>query len=421
MIDLSILICSTHTRATTFGRAIQNQVWPQYESLPPELQARIEILMLTDNKKLVLGEKRNHLIRLASGKYVLFVDDDDRIEPDMFATLLEAAKSGADAIVFDVSVTLNDWPAVVCRYSKDFPGNRNLPGEYQRWPNHMSMIRRELALEASFPAQLCGEDTIYAERLHPLLKSEHRINKILYHYDFSQLTTETQQKPVCDVIILSNATTINLQVMTQEAVDTARNTTLPVTVTVVEQTPTVYRNANTVHRPGEFNYNAFANEAAAGLSAPWIVIANNDLVFSPNWLEPLLNANHPLVSPKCPNDPRQTDIHIPEIGSQNGRHFSGWCFAINRGLWSRMGGFDSEVSFWCSDDVVIRQAEQLGVTPMIVPASQVTHLRSTTLNTEPDRDALTWAQLDRYITKYGSHQLENHPDFLRWKTCTTSA
>jgi GT2 family glycosyltransferase len=106
------------------------------------------------------------------------------------------------------------------------------------------------------------------------------------------------------------------------------------------------------------------------------------------------------------------------VGNVNGKHFSGWCFMIARDLWKRMGGFDDCVSFWCSDDVVIAQAQQLDVTPMIVPNAHVDHLQSQTLNTTPQRDDLTWAQLDIYINKYGPHPLQNDHRYLTWKQCS---
>lgn len=416
-IDLSVLICSTHTRADTFGKAIQQQVWPQYETLPAEYRDRIEILMLTDTKSIVLGEKRNHLLRMAQGKYVVFVDDDDRIEPDMFTTLLDAAATDADAICFDVMVSMNGKPPKVCKYSKNFPGNRNFPNRFERWPNSRSMIRRELALQALFPPILCGEDTVYAERLRPLLSTEHQINRALYHYDFNSKTTETQFRPVADVVILSNGYTSQLRDMTQKTIDTCRETTdKTITVSVIEQHPkTTYRGAATLHKPGPFNYNRSANHGALLGTAPWIVIANNDLIFHQGWLDQLLKANKPLVSPKCPKDSRQTDITRTTAGTQNGKHFSGWCFMISRDLWKNIGGFDECVSFWCSDDVVIAQSQQQGVTPVIVPAAKVEHLHSTTLKQSRQRDELTWAQLDIYIQKYGPHQLQKHPGYVRWK------
>lgn len=429
-IDLSVLICSTNTRAETFGRKIQQQVWSQYDSLPAEDQQRIEILMLTDNKRMMLGHKRNVMVDIAQGRYVQFIDDDDRIEPDMFATVLEATKTGADVITFLVSVSLNGAKPKLCRYSKDFVADRNTARGYERLPNHICAIKRDLARQVSYPNVLYGEDAGFSKLLHPLLKTEHHIPRVLYHYDYNIDTTETQThlrnkarqradvKPVVDVVVLSKASTPDLRRRTQRTVDTcvAGANSLPLTVTVIEQMPNVrYRRASTMHIGAEFNYNAFANLGAERGSAPWIMIANNDLIFHDGWLHHLLAANHPLVSPKCPKDPRQAKFTENTVGRFTGRHLSGWCFMISRDLWDTIGGFDDDVSFWCSDDAVIEQATQVGVSPMIVPQALVEHAQSKTLTTVTDRDDLTWAQLHKFITKYGSHRLETHPEYVRWK------
>jgi GT2 family glycosyltransferase len=176
-----------------------------------------------------------------------------------------------------------------------------------------------------------------------------------------------------------------------------------------------YRNAVTVANPGPFNYNRTANRAAKLGSADWIVVANNDLVFSDGWLHELIAANHPVVSPKSPGDPRQQDVVENETGTVNGRHLSGWCYMIRRNLWRQIGGFDTCVDFWCSDDVVIEQVTAAGVQPMLVPGSVVKHLGSTTLRGRVDRDELTWAQVDIYNRKYGRDKFADNPHYLEWK------
>lgn len=193
MIDLSILICSTHTRYKTFGPRIQQQVWEQFEALPAAYRKRLEILMLTDNKQMMLGRKRNVMVDMAQGHYVLFLDDDDRIEPDMFRTLLDATDSDADVITFLVSVSLNGEPSKICRYSKDFPCDRNTDDGYERLPNHICCVKRELAAQVDFPSVPYGEDAGYSKLLHPLLRTECAIDRVLYHYDYSTATTESQE------------------------------------------------------------------------------------------------------------------------------------------------------------------------------------------------------------------------------------
>lgn len=82
MIKLSILIPSTHQRYNNFNIAIQEQLFSQYNKLPSESQKQVEILMLVDTKSMMLGSKRNNLVQLAQGEYIVFIDSDDRIEHD---------------------------------------------------------------------------------------------------------------------------------------------------------------------------------------------------------------------------------------------------------------------------------------------------------------------------------------------------
>ena len=427
-IALSVLVCSTHTRHRTFGREIQEQLWPQYLALPLESQDRVEVLMLTDNKKMMLGAKRNIMVDMAQGRYVVFVDDDDRIEPDYLSSLLEATDSGADVITFLVSVRLNGGPAKICRYSKQFQRDRNTADGYERLPNHICCVRRDLAQLVSFPNVVKGEDSAYSKLLRPNLQTEHAIPRVLYHYDYDDETTEAQpplraalrtrhQPPIVDVVILSKAAVPELGRMTQTAIDTclAGANSLPVNIIVVEQGQWTYRHAAVIRPDGDFNYNAFANLGAGRGTAEWIMVANNDLIFRDGWLHALLAANHPVVSPKCPRDPRQAGFVENTTGFFTARHFSGWCYMMRRELWRRIGGLDDCVDFWCSDDVVIEQVRAAGVAPMLVPASLVEHLQSVTLRTRPNHDELTWRNIAIFNRKYGRHRLADDPRFREWE------
>ncbi|QTF81908.1 glycosyltransferase [Gordonia phage Guey18] len=432
MIDLSILVCSTHTRWNNFAQKIQEQLWGQYNSLLPEDQERVEILILTDNKKMMLGEKRNVMVDMAQGKYVVFVDDDDRIAEDYISELLCATESDCDVITFMAMVSLNGGAYKPCHYSKDVEMDYNERDAYYRIPNHICCVKRELAQQVSFPNKLYGEDSAYSKLLLPLLNTEHRLDRYLYFYDYNSKTTETQQHhrgrirkrenntPIVDVVILSNAQSSMLKRMTQEAIDTclAGANSLPVNIIVLEQNWSVeYKNAETRHMAGEFHYNEFANYGAALGNAPWIMIANNDLIFEDGWLHELLAADHPIVSPISPKDVRQQDITGNEVGNTVGRNLSGWCFMISRELWSAIGGFDDRVSFWGSDDVVVEQVLAEGYSPMAVSSSVVHHLGSMTLKRQGSnkQNELTWEQLDILIDILGSHRLQNHPEYVRWK------
>jgi glycosyltransferase involved in cell wall biosynthesis len=417
---LSILICSTHTRSATFLPVMMRSIFWQYDALTEDKKSLVEIIVLIDNKKMMLGEKRNEMVDMAQGEYVAFIDDDDRTEPDYISSLLSAIEGRVvDVITFLVSVSINNSEPKICRYSITYRQDHNSPTGYFRIPNHICCVRRSIAQKVSFPNIKYGEDSAYSKVLLPHLKSEYVIERVLYHYDFNEMTTETQEHiianknrnrpvaspPVVDVVILSNAHTAELRRLTDQTIHSciAAANGLSVNIIVLEQAQgVVYPNFTTIHRPGKFNYNEFANFGARQGSAPWVMIANNDLIFKDGWLHMLLGAGHDVVSPKCPVDVRQDGMTENTVGTTNGVHFSGWCFMINRGLYNRIGGFDESVSFWCSDDAVIEQLKAVGVWPMIVPGAQVEHIQSSTLKNLPlaERDHLTRDQVKIFNKKY---------------------
>lgn len=189
---LSVLICSTNTRSATFLPVFMERIFKQLDSLEIKHQNMVEILILVDNKKMMLGTKRNKMVQIAQGEYVVFCDDDDVLEPDYLKQLLSACESDADIITFKVNVTLDGGDPKACYYSKDFESDHNTIEAYYRLPNHIMCVKRELALQVEYLPIIYGEDSDYSKRLKPLLKTEHFIDKVLYNYIWNRHTTETQ-------------------------------------------------------------------------------------------------------------------------------------------------------------------------------------------------------------------------------------
>lgn len=405
------------SRRNTFLLRILEQLNSQYEKLSSKKQNEVEILTLIDNKKIMLGDKRNLMVDQAQGKYVVFVDDDDRITETYIADLLEATDSNADVITFKAEVTLNGGEPKICIYSKDFEKDHNTE-TYNRLPNHICCTKKEFAQQVQFPSVLYGEDSGYSKLLKPLLKTEHFINKILYYYDFNAETTETQEymRPInsvsrvhtpaiLDIVILSNAKDNYFKGLTEQAIKTALETTpeYKLNIIVMEQNKDItYPNVQTVHYDYEFNYNKVANHGARLGNSPYIMIANNDLIFKKDWLFHLLKANHPVVSPKCPIDHRQTQFTENTLGNEIGQHFSGWCFMVTRTVFEQINGFDEDFGFWYADNATVKQLNEQGYTPMLVPQSLVEHLGSQTLKTLPENEKheKTHGQTNKFLNKY---------------------
>ena len=180
---LSILLCSLPNRLKSFS--VIEELTKQAEGKP------VEILYLGDNWKMKVGEKRNNLIYLATGEYICFVDDDDRVEPDFVSEILKGIEqSNADCITYRASVRLNGGPAKICYYSNKFK-NQNLPDRYLRQPNHLMVWRKSIV--ELFPDINIGEDNKFGAEMEKKEYSEHAIEKVLYHYDFDSRTTEAQK------------------------------------------------------------------------------------------------------------------------------------------------------------------------------------------------------------------------------------
>jgi glycosyltransferase involved in cell wall biosynthesis len=175
MVKLSILIPLTESRRQIFM------------SLHTEIQRQlcegVELILdwhETDN----VGKKRNRLLEMANGEYVVFVDSDDEISPNYIERILEACKSGVDCIGINGIITIDGGVLQKWFISKEYGAWYQRGDVFYRTPNHISPVRRELALQAGFPEVTFGEDAEYSRRLLPLLKTEIIINEPLYHYKY---------------------------------------------------------------------------------------------------------------------------------------------------------------------------------------------------------------------------------------------
>lgn len=163
---------------------------PFLNKLLPELNRQtlhkpVEILVHIDNKKSVIAHKRNNLLSQAKGRFISFIDDDDRISPNYIDTLLATIEQvpHADCIVFDVEVTINGGPPKLAKYDKDYTFGED-ENYYYRKPNHLMCYAKKIASRHLFKETLiAGEDDIWGGEASADIHVQHRINETLYFYD----------------------------------------------------------------------------------------------------------------------------------------------------------------------------------------------------------------------------------------------
>jgi len=172
---LSILIATTKSRA--------QQLAPLLATLVAQKTYAVEILMDSDEIDCI-GKKRNSLLEAAKGEYVVFVDDDDKVPEYYVAQILASIGSKPDCIGINGTVSTDGWNFRKWYISKEYGHWFEKDGVLYRTPNHISPVRRELALMVRFPEISHGEDADFSHRLLPLLKTEVLIEPQMYYYDF---------------------------------------------------------------------------------------------------------------------------------------------------------------------------------------------------------------------------------------------
>ena len=174
-LSLSILIPSVTERLEHFSRTY-GELSRQAGNLP------VEVLAIVDNKRRTTGAKRNELVALSRGAYVVFVDDDDRVTEDYVRSLLDGVEARPDCVLFDVMVHISGQEPRICRYDPSYD-HVNLPNEYRRRPNHVMCYARQIAIRHPYADISYGEDTEWATRASRDIRRVHRIPRVLYHYD----------------------------------------------------------------------------------------------------------------------------------------------------------------------------------------------------------------------------------------------
>lgn len=187
---LSILIPSTIDRQPMLDKLI---TYLQQQIIECNAEIYVEIKTSVDNRQMKTGSKRNLLLNSCTGEYVVFIDSDDWVSEDYVKLIMDGIVSEADVITFNGWIETNgtdrkQWfigKDLVWETKHDAKGNIY----YNRSPHHLIPTKREIALQIGYPDVTIGEDSDYSARLAKsgLVKTEYKINKDLYFYNFNSL------------------------------------------------------------------------------------------------------------------------------------------------------------------------------------------------------------------------------------------
>lgn len=185
---LTILICTIPERKESFDELISELVRQRDELRVFNYD---EIFIFSDDDKIkTIGKKRNDLLLKVKTKYVAFIDDDDMVSRDYLAKIYSAICQYPDCCSLTGVITWDGENPEIFEHSIKYKAYKTNPEgspiRYERYPNHLNVIKREIAMKFKFPETNHGEDTDWATQIHNsgLLKSEKEIDAILYHYQY---------------------------------------------------------------------------------------------------------------------------------------------------------------------------------------------------------------------------------------------
>ncbi len=191
MIKLSILVPTIPSRLSKFFTPLINDLLLQISD-----NSDIEIVGLFDNKKRSVGQKRNELLRMSQGEYLVFIDDDDGIAPDYISSIMNALQENptADCVVYDCITTIDGDPnkRIYSKYSINYEYSKSRT-QWRGKPAHTMVYRSEIAKKYLYKDTNFGEDIDWVIRACKEIKNEIRIDRVLYFYNFNSATTETRK------------------------------------------------------------------------------------------------------------------------------------------------------------------------------------------------------------------------------------
>ena len=185
-----------------------------------------------------------------------------------------------------------------------------------------------------------------------------------------------------DVVIVSNSMTGPLWSMTRNAVRTAKeNAGVQIgQVVIVEECLTAQPQPGTkmLYYDFEFNYNKCLNLGFSVCESKYVAFCNNDLRFEQNWAKNAIYAMETHGFKSVSPTPRHIFGGL-KVGYEVGKHVLGWCIIVDRIVIDEIGGFDTPVKFWFSDDVYAEQLKAAGIKHALVGTSRVKHFTSSSL------------------------------------------
>ena len=179
-------------------------------------------------------------------------------------------------------------------------------------------------------------------------------------------------------------------------------------ITEFKQSGFIYPDCDMIHPNENFGYNKFLNIGLKNSNSDWVLICNNDLFFTKDWLEEAKKVidSHPNInsfSPICPNWHLHQNITDDLIeGYTVSKEVCGGCLLLNKSLITKYELFDEQFDFWYQDNDYAMVLQTNNEPHGLIGKSKVYHIVSASHNLMDDnlRNEMTYGQQQKFINKW---------------------
>ena len=195
-----------------------------------------------------------------------------------------------------------------------------------------------------------------------------------------------------DVIMLTNTKDEESLRMTQRAIislhdsETEYNFNVHLVESGVEKRSDYEKlTKNYIYPKQNFNYNKFLNIALEYITADWVVISNNDVIYERNWFSEIMKVNEirPDILSFSPRDPFLYMKYYPYhfIGGQDTYYecynvteaFMGWCVVMRNNALKMITPFDELFDMYFQDNDLVERLKENNIKHALVRYSLAYH------------------------------------------------
>ena len=177
-VDWTIMIPTIPGREQKLQNLIQS-IHELRQRVCPAL--RIAVAVGFDNREVSIGTKRQNMLQAAEGKYVSFVDDDDKVTVHYFEDAAACIAGNFDCMRLRGQISRWTFTHSLANKLTDPMANETT---FLRPPNHLNVMKADIAKNIKFRDATNGEDLDWTIKLARtgFLRSEYQSDESRIHY-----------------------------------------------------------------------------------------------------------------------------------------------------------------------------------------------------------------------------------------------